>query len=55
MIFSCLGKVVRVKAREMFDTFSQFLIILSLQVQLIQGLINLLGVSLLDNSQERLN
>lgn len=53
--FGGFGEVVGVEVGEVFDGFAEFFIVLGLEVHFVQGLVDLLGVGLLDNFQEGLN
>jgi hypothetical protein len=55
VVFGGFGEVVGVEVGEVFDGFSELFIVFSLEVHLIQRLINFLRVGLLHNLQERLN
>jgi hypothetical protein len=53
--FGGFGEVVGVEVGEVFDGFAEFFVVFSLEVHFIQCFIDLLGVGLLNNLQERLN
>ena len=55
MAFGGFGEVVGVEVGEVFDGFAEFFIVFCLEVHFVQGLVDLLGVGLLDNFQEGLN
>jgi hypothetical protein len=53
--FGGFGEIVGVEVGEVFNGFAEFFIVLGLEVHFVQGLVDLLGVGLLNNLQERLN